>query len=97
MDEHGRDAEAAPYVVDVDWAEQSVTRAVISALGEVTGERDTALDPLYDHVDPDALESLFEPTEGADRAEGAVSFPYGDYVVTVYARGRIDVRPAHRE
>lgn len=41
---------------------------------------------LYDHVDPDALDSLFEATHsGLERDPGVVTFTAGDARVTVRA------------
>lgn len=59
--------------------------AVVEAVAERAGVDATDLDrPLYDVIDPDALEALF-PRDASGRPEcrGHVSFPYGDLLVEV--------------
>ncbi|UTF55906.1 HalOD1 output domain-containing protein [Natronosalvus rutilus] len=41
------------------------------------------LPPLYDAVEPDALESIFSPTHGGTTRVGRVEFPYADYTIIV--------------
>lgn len=50
------------------------------------------LPPLYESIDPDALDELFSPTaNGGRRADGHVSFPFEDYHVTIHTHGEIAV------
>ena len=59
----------------------SVTSVVIKALAEAEGASPTEMaEPLYEYVDPDALDRLF--ATGHD-ASGRVVFSYRDYSVTV--------------
>ncbi|MFC7216003.1 HalOD1 output domain-containing protein [Saliphagus sp. GCM10025334] len=39
------------------------------------------LPPLYDAVEPDALESIFSPTVGGNTRVGRVEFPYADHTI----------------
>ncbi len=49
---------------------------------------------LYDAIDPDALDDLFEPTRaGSNRDEGRVSFSIAEFAVDVHASGHVFVRP----
>lgn len=51
-------------------------------------------EPLFEAVEPDGLDSLFSP--GAPfplRNEGHLTFPVGDYEVTVHADGLIVIDP----
>lgn len=41
--------------------------------------------PLYDVIDPEALDAVFESVAGTDRAHGQVQFEYAGYAVTVSA------------
>jgi hypothetical protein len=52
--------------------------------------------PLGEVVDPDALDSLFDPGFGEPRREGRVEFVYGEYRVTVVSDAdavSVDVEP----
>lgn len=49
-------------------------------------------EPLYEAINPQALDALFEPTKtGAERARGRVTFCYCGYDVTVYADGSVSL------
>jgi hypothetical protein len=62
-------------------ADASVTMAVIAAIGELSGRHPVDLDfCLAEHVDPDALDTLFSPAR--DRAV-EVTLTFDDYEVTV--------------
>ncbi|UTF55778.1 HalOD1 output domain-containing protein [Natronosalvus rutilus] len=41
------------------------------------------LPPLYDAVEPDALESIFSTTVGGTTRVGRVEFPYADHTIIV--------------
>lgn len=66
-----------------------ISQAVVEAVAEAEGVDPTELTPLYAAIDPDALESLFEPslpsTDG--RVVGEIRFPYHGYEVRVTASG----------
>lgn len=66
--------------------------AVIEVLAEARGITPVEMDePLYDVVDPDALDQLFtDQTDGA--VGGRVVFELGEHEVTVHADGDILVR-----
>lgn len=69
--------------------EESATRTVVEAVAEATGDDPTAMRPLYDVVDTDALDAVFEPTDGARATQtGRVSFRFNGCDVTVHADGR---------
>ena len=60
-------------------------------VAERKGELVTELPPLYDIVDPEALDDLFAPSRGSRRDEGIVVFWYQGYEVTVRADGTISI------
>ena len=69
---------------------QTVLEAIESASGRPADETSVC---LYDSIDPDALEAIFEPTRnGSQRDRGQVSFSVGEFAVTVRADGRVFVR-----
>ncbi|WP_369680798.1 HalOD1 output domain-containing protein [Halorubellus sp. JP-L1] len=66
----------------------SICQKVIEAVADA--ERTDATDlvpPLYDAIDPDALESLFDN----DGARGKVVFNYMTYEVSVFSDGYVSV------
>lgn len=83
-------------------ASEGVVRTVAAVSGRVPGRGEesidgrsaTALDPLYDTLDPDALDALFDPNaRGASQSDLSVSFPYNDHTVTVGEGDTITVEP----
>ncbi|USZ69620.1 hypothetical protein NGM10_07790 [Halorussus salilacus] len=75
-------------------SDRSLVATVLDALEDASDRpADEMSVRLYDSVDPDALDALFEPTRrGARRDEGRVSFAVGEFAVTVHADGRVFVR-----
>jgi hypothetical protein len=74
-------------VQTVETDSRSVSRAVIDAVAAVEGTPPTELPPLYDVVDPDALDKVF-----AGKASlGKVMFNYNSYEITVEADGYVAI------
>lgn len=74
----------------------SVTVAVAEALSTATGRDSTELEPLYAAVDTGALDAVFATRSAGATRSGTVSFPVGEWWVTVATRegnGRVVVRP----
>lgn len=66
---------------------QAPSDAVVEAVATSEDVPSTHLDPpLYDAVDPDALDALFE-SRATDDGVVSVGFAYGGYAVTVHDRG----------
>ena len=62
---------------------------VVRAVAAAEGVDPVALSvPLFEAIDPDALDALF----ATPRASGRVSFAYCGYLVTVTANGEVDLR-----
>ena len=71
-----------------DWTEStSPSTAVIRALAAVSGDDPTTIEPLFDVLDPDALDRLFAPAR-TPRLQGTVAFEHHGYRITVRADGR---------
>lgn len=75
-----------------DWGDgDCISTTVINAVAAVVGKAPSDLQPLYDAIDPDALDSLlrsFRCTEaGGDRA--VVAFRFDECEVTVESDGTI--------
>jgi len=75
----GADADAA-----------SLTERIVEASADVAGSDSLDLPPLYDAVDPDALEALYD-RDGTDGPE--VKFTYAGCGVTVHGDGSVSVTP----
>lgn len=75
--------------VDVP-GDQGVSTAVVEAVSDRTETPVLDLPPVYDVVDPDALDVLFEGRE----THGAVTFRYAGQVVTVRSDRTIEVDEA---
>ena len=72
----------------------SLSNKVLERVAEAEGRDPTELDePLFEVVDPDALDAIFESTEnGPHRNAGTVDFEYQGYSVRVTAEGDVLLR-----
>lgn len=87
--------ETGAYQLHHDWdGSESLTTTVITAVATVADAEPTELESIYEHVDPDALNALFQPkNDGTPRTGGRVSFTLAGHDVTVFAGGDVVVRP----
>ena len=94
MENNGSDSERedSPAVqhYEYEWDEIDPTSGVVEAVAATTGKEMTALTPLYQEVDPDALNALVSklPT-GEEPIE--VSFTYSGQKITVDNAGVVTV------
>lgn len=93
------DPASKTYRVTHDWADaDSLSTTLATALAVVTGRPAHRLRPLYDVVDPDALDRLFRTgSDGDPLTTGRARFPYGGYEVTVRASGEIEIAESDPE
>ena len=63
--------------------EKAATLAVLEAVESASEIDATALPPLYDAVDPDALDALFESSDPTPTSAPRLSFSYAGLEVTV--------------
>lgn len=81
-------------VVDAEYdfeSGSSATEAVILALAEAVGVDPTDLPPLFDYVDPDALDALFDRYDVGVGGDSIFSFQVDTWNVFVRSDGRIRV------
>ena len=72
--------------------EKTVSIAIVDAVADMEDTTVAQIEPpLYDVVDPDALDRLFEPTDRSQRITGHVRFEYGDYDVSVSSAGLVRI------
>ncbi|WP_226008300.1 HalOD1 output domain-containing protein [Natrinema salinisoli] len=70
--------------------ENTPVYAVVSAVSEASGLDIVELPPLYEVINPDALNALF--TSRAEPAVRKVSFEYAGYDIVVRGTGAVEVR-----
>lgn len=73
----------------------SISTNLVETVADASGVDATALPPLYERVDPDALESLFAATAGTSRT-GQVEFSYGGYDVRIVCDGEVTISLGER-
>ncbi|WP_049922236.1 HalOD1 output domain-containing protein [Halopiger djelfimassiliensis] len=76
-------------------AGERASEAVVTAVAAIADEDPSALEPLYDVVDPDALDSLVEHAKRVDDAgTHELWFTYEGFDVGVRTDGEIRIRDA---
>ena len=92
----GIDPETETAVVAHDWeSDVSLSTTIVSTITDLSGREPEELDRLYDRIDPDSLETIFEPANGSThRNGGRVSFQLDAYAITVHASGTVVVTKA---
>lgn len=95
--EDGTDAHASGGIAETperfewDRAEEPST-AIVEAVAATTGRDSSALSPLHEHIDTEALDALLTFGADPDAQRLSLSFVYEGVEVTVDADGGIDVR-----
>ena len=70
------------------------SEVVVMALEAITNRSTDELDPLYDAIDPDALDGLFHSAGTSSLQDGTnVKFHYNGFGVHVRSSGIITVQP----
>lgn len=73
--------------------DETVSDRVIAAVAEATGVDPLELDPLYNVVDPDALNAIFSPANGRQGADAELRFTMEGCEVVVRDGGDVVVTP----
>lgn len=83
------------YRTVCSWGNESFTTTVVEAVEAIQDNEVTELPPLFERVDPDALEQLFQSTADSEhqRTAGRLTFPYAGFLVTIHADGEITFNP----
>lgn len=80
------------YITQYDTAQhRPITEAVIDALATVTGRDPLDLPPLYEAVDPDALELIVREPNAAPTRSCFIGFQLAEWGVIVTGSGEIQV------
>lgn len=86
--------EKNPIRRQYDWTEVPASVAVIETVTDATGIDATALDTLYECLDPDALDALVRSFDDPPTGERAtVSFVFEGFEVTVDSDGEVVIQP----
>lgn len=91
LGKHSSNAYSTVYDPD---SEETLVQTVLEALENASeGSAEEMSVCLYDVIDPDALNDLFDPTHnGPSRDVGRVSFSVGEFALDVHASGHVFVR-----
>ena len=77
------------------WRDKPLSTAVSMGVAAVTNTAPTEQDPLFESVDPDALDRLFDSSaESTEHCVGRATFRFNDCKVTVYSNGTIEITPS---
>jgi len=87
------DRDSGTYRAEFDQNRTSASAAVTALLSAVRDCGPTEFAPLYESVDPDALDSFFVSTASGTNRTGLTTFAYSDCEVTVSADGVVLVDP----
>ena len=81
-----------------DWSTTRPSDAVVEVVADLVNAGPISFGPLYDRIDPDALDAIFR-SDGSDRpADGtSVSFHLAERLVAVHASGEVIVRETDRD
>ena len=74
----------------------SVVETVVLAIADAAGVDPTTLPPLYEYVDPDALNAMFDRRDGPSDDTALLSFQVETWNVFVGSDGRVRVCDATR-
>lgn len=81
-----------------DWSKTEPSAVVIEMIAIACDRDPTALDPLYDSIDPDALDAFFRSSSDKPAERSAtVSFVHAGHDVVVRGDGSVVVRPLGSE
>ena len=81
-------------VVDAEYGSESgesPVEIIIEALAEAAGVDPVDLPPLFDFIEPDAVDQLFMEHDGASQTDAILSFRFETWNVFIRADGRIRV------
>lgn len=86
------DASSGTYYIHHEWDnDDSIHTSIVLGVAAVTDEPLTDMDPLYEVIDPEALDRLTGSLRGDN--SGSVTFVYSSCEVTVAEGGKIALQP----
>jgi len=86
------------YYAHYDWEDDGEpSRCVIETVAAATGTEPLDMEPLYDTVDPEYLDRVFEPRSGCSPSDGRITFRFQGCDVSVDTDGWTVVSPPDSE
>lgn len=86
--------EAGTVRAQYDWSSAFPSTGVVETVSRAVGRDPKALEPLYESIDPDALDAIVGSFDSQrPRDDTTVSFVFADRRVTVSGSGEVLVRP----
>lgn len=77
-----------------DWSAISPASAVVETIATALDRAPTSFGPLYEYIDPDALNTVVGSASPTGRTRTTVvSFRFGAHEVAVHGNGEVVVRP----
>ncbi|ADB59615.1 hypothetical protein Htur_0718 [Haloterrigena turkmenica DSM 5511] len=74
-----------------DGFDGDISIAVVTAIAAKRGVEPTELPPLYESIDPDALDALFAPTRTGGPRRGRLEFTYDGHAVVVECGSGLEI------
>nr|WP_049890303.1 HalOD1 output domain-containing protein [Natronorubrum sulfidifaciens] len=71
--------------------DSSVSMAIVTAVASERGVSPTELPPLYEWINPDALDALFEPTRSSGPRHGHLEFTYDGHEIVLECDGTLEI------
>lgn len=81
-----------PIREEYDWSSTEPSTAVVEVVASASNCAPTATEPLYDAIDPDALDALVGSAETRP-TDVTVEFAFAGYAVTVSSDDSVQIRP----
>lgn len=80
------------HLVEFDPETESVTATIVAAVADLEGTSQTALDPFYNTVDPDALETLIHSVATQpDPSNAEITVRYHGYTITIQSYSVVEI------
>lgn len=76
-----------------DWSSTSPSVAVVDTIAIAANREPESLTPLYEVIDPDALNAVIAPPSGGVASDLSLTFRFEGYDVTVRRDGTVVARP----
>ena len=93
-DRRSADSTSGTVRTTYDWSSTTPSTGVIETIAVASDRKPTDIEPLYDTLDPDALDTLIRSSRNDSVGEGtSVRFEFAGHDVTVQSDGTVSVRP----
>lgn len=93
MSDIDSDPQAEVHRVEYDpEIDDSLCYTLVRSVGAITNDEPLAVEPLYNSVDPDALEAFVRSLRRSNEERGSVEFPLHGCHVMVQGNGTIEIR-----